>query len=181
MKFTQILLVILLSAVVAFGTAIYFHPGSSSQTAKETTYARILRTGEIRCGYTSWNPLFYIDPKTNEKTGIFHDIMEEAGTRLGVKIIWQEEIGWGTITESVRNGRVDMACAGYWLNAARIQNVASSAPQVYSPLYIWVRQDDDRHFSSVDDFNSPQLVLVHIEGSDESKIEASRFQKAKEN
>ncbi len=76
--------------------------------------------------------------------------MEEAGTRLGVKIIWQEEIGWGSITRKrgTQRTRRDMACAGYWLNgAARIENVASSVPQIYSPLYIWVRQDDARHFS----------------------------------
>ena len=113
-----------------------------------------MRTGTIRCGYTSWDPLFFIDPKTNEKKGIFHDVMEEVGKRLDLKIVWQEEIGWGTITESVKTGRVDMACAGYWLNVGRIKNVLTSTPQIYSPIYIWVRQDDTRAFNSLDDMNS---------------------------
>src|ERR1700733_12800080 len=111
MKFTHIFLVVILSAATAFGTvmALPSATGTSPNAPKESTYDRIKRTGTIRCGYTTWNPLFYIDPKTNEKTGIFHDIMEEAGARLGVKIVWQEEIGWASITESGRNGSVDMA------------------------------------------------------------------------
>ncbi len=146
---------------------------------KETTYERVMRTGEIHCGYTSWNPLFYIDPKTNEKLGIFHDLTEEIGKRLGVKIIWQEEIGWGSIVESVRNGRVDMACAGYWLNPGRIKNVLTSAPQLYSPLYVWMRQDDNRQFNNLDDLNSDQFSVAQIDGSAESQLIARRFQKTK--
>jgi ABC-type amino acid transport substrate-binding protein len=147
--------------------------------AKESTWARIQRTGEIHCGYTSWDPLFFIDPKTNEKKGVFHDEMEELGKRLGLKIIWQEEIGWGSITESVRTGRVDMACSGYWLNPARIKMVASSVPQVYAPLYVWVRGNETRPLNTLDDMNSDQLTAALIDGSAEGSIIASRFPKAK--
>lgn len=180
----NILKSVVISAIVALIVAMLVFkglPSASSPAAakKETTYDRIIRTGEIHCGYTSWNPLFYIDPKTGEKLGIFHDLMEEAGKRLGVKVIWQEEIGWGTITESVKNGRVDMACAGYWLNPGRIKNVASSAPQIYSPLYVWMRQDDTRTFNSPDDLNSGQYTAGTVDGSADGTILAARFPKTK--
>ncbi len=156
-----------------------FAAAPAKEVSKETTYERVMRTKEIHCGYTSWNPLFYIDPKTNEKLGIFHDMMEEAGKRLGVKIVWQEELGWGTVTESVRNGRVDMACAGYWLNPARIKTTLTSAPQIYSPMYIWMRQDDTRTLNSPDDLNSDQYTAATIDGSADGYILAARFPKTK--
>jgi ABC-type amino acid transport substrate-binding protein len=168
--------IVILGLVYAYLPA---HSAMADSSTKESTYDRVLRTGTIRCGYTSWDPLFFIDPKTNEKKGIFHDMMEEVGKRLDLKIVWQEEIGWGTITESVKTGRVDMACAGYWLNPARIKNVMSSAPQIYSPLNVWVRQDDNRHFNSPDDLNSDQLTVASIDGSAERQLVDRRFPKAK--
>ncbi|MFA6279565.1 MAG: transporter substrate-binding domain-containing protein [Bdellovibrionales bacterium] len=181
MKISHVLLVVGLSAAVAFGTVRYVASTapSSGAAAKESTFERVTRTGTIRCGYSVWNPLFYIDPQTNEKRGIFHDMMEEVGTRLGLKIVWQEEIGWGMVTESVRNGRVDMACAGYWLNPARIKLVATSAPQLYSPLYVWGRQDDPRHFNNPEELNSDKVTVVQTEGSAEIQSVAKRFPKAK--
>ena len=144
----------------------------------ETPYERILRTSTIRCGYTIWNPTFGVDAKTGEKVGIFHDIMEEMGKRLDLKIVWQEELGWGTILESVKNGRVDMACAGYWLTPPRIKNALSSMPQIYSPLYVWVRQDDAR-IHSIDDLNSERFSWGSRDRSAEVPLVSKRFPKAK--
>ena len=63
-----------------------------SQESDHSVYDRVQKTNTIRCGYSTWDPLFYIDPKTGEKHGIFHDLMEEAGKRLDIKIVWAEEI-----------------------------------------------------------------------------------------
>src|ERR1700722_13905628 len=172
-------------AIVVVGAAglyLHEHPnvltvGSTSTTA-ESPFDRVIRTGEIHCGYTSWDPLFFVDSKTGEKTGIFHDLMEEAGKRLGLKIIWQEELGWGTVVESIKSGRVDMACAGYWLNPPRIKNVSSSAPQLYTPLYVWVRQDDTRP-KTPEDLNSDQYTVVTADGGAINEMLAHRFPKSK--
>lgn len=181
MKFSNVFLVILLSLATTFATATYINATGkqSASAAKESTYDRILRTGTIRCGYSVWDPLFFIDPKTNEKMGIFHDEMEEIGKRLGLKIVWQEELGWGTAAESVRTGRVDMACAGYWLNAGRIKTTMTSAPQIYSPLYVWIRQDDARSYNNPDDLNSDVYTVVNIDGSADRDTVVRKFPKAK--
>ena len=181
MKFPQIALIVVLSFAVAFVTGKYVvaNHGIEGGTAKESVYQRVMRTGTVRCGYSSWNPLFFIDPTSGEKRGIFHDATEEIGNRLGLKIVWQEEIGWGTIVEALKTGRVDMACAGYWLNSGRIKNLSSSSAQLYSPLYVYVRQADTRSFNSMDDLNSDQLTSVSIDGSFENQVDAKRFPKAK--
>ncbi len=145
---------------------------------KESVYAHIQETKTIRCGYTVWDPLFTIDAKTGEKGGIFHDVMEEIGKRLDIKIVWQEELGWDTSLESVKNGRVDMACAGYWLNAPRIQNALSSTAQLYSPLYVWMREDDKRVLK-IEELNSNKFSVAEIDGSAENQNIAIHFQKVK--
>ncbi|MDE2029943.1 MAG: transporter substrate-binding domain-containing protein, partial [Alphaproteobacteria bacterium] len=124
-------LTILLAAGLAKSGLIMPAP---AQAARETTYDRVLRTGTIRCGYSDWKPLFWVDPNTKEKKGIFADLTKEIGKRLGLKIVWQEELGWGSVVEAIKSGRVDMSCAGYWLNPARIKNLQPSVPQLYSPL-----------------------------------------------
>jgi ABC-type amino acid transport substrate-binding protein len=178
----SVLISLLISILVAGAAFLWLraHPESLAGAAKpENTYERILRTGEIRCGYSLWEPLFTIDPKTGEKRGIFYDLMEEAGKRLGFKIIWQEELGWGTIVESVISHRVDMACTAYWLNAGRLKSASSSVPQLYTPLYVWVRQDEARPFASPDDLNSPALTVTSIDGAADNQVIAERFAKAK--
>lgn len=181
----QALISTIVSGIVAIlALAFYLHRLSEAQmhataAAKETAYERVMRTGTIRCGYTSRNPLFFVDPAHNEKTGVFHDMMEEIGQRLGLKIFWQEEISAASIVEAIKAGRVDMACAGYWLSPGYVKNVSSSVPQLYSPLHVWVRQDEDRHFENPDDLNSDQLTVATIDGSAESRVVAKRFQKTK--
>jgi ABC-type amino acid transport substrate-binding protein len=151
---------------------------ATSPTVGESAYQRIQRTNTIRCGYTSWDPLFFVDAKTGEKKGIFHDLMEEVGKRLDYKIIWQEEIGWGSLTEAIKTNRVDMVCAGYWLNPARIKNAQSSLPQLYSPLYIYVRADENR-IKRPDDLNSDKFTVSSIDGSAENQVITQRFSHAK--
>jgi polar amino acid transport system substrate-binding protein len=147
--------------------------------AKETAYERILRTGEIRCGYSVWKPDMWIDPISGEKVGIFPDLITEAGKRLGLKIIWQEELGWGSLVESVKSGRVDMACAGYWLNPSRIKNLQPSVSQIYSPMYVYMRADDTRKFTTPEDLNADHYTISTIDGSAEKQIIALRFSKSK--
>jgi len=173
------LLIVLCCGIVLVADRSFVTKNNASLTGKETAYERILRTETIRCGYTSWNPLFYIDPSTGNMKGIFHDMMEETGRRLGLKIVWQEEIGWGSVVEAVKTGRVDMACSGYWLNPARIRSVSSSAAQLYTPIYAWGRQDDKRIFKNMDDLNSDQMTVVSIDGSAENQTVAKRFPRVK--
>lgn len=171
--------IVILIIVVAALTGTHFWGNQQSAVMKESVYDRIHRTGEIRCGYSSWKPVFFIDPKTGEKKGIFHDIMEEIGRRLEVKIVWQEEIGWGSIVEAVSSGRVDMACSGYWLNAGRIKNMSSSFAQLYTPLGIYVRRDQKVDAKNLDELNNAAFTVATIDGSAESQVIAKRFTKTR--
>lgn len=143
-------------------------------------YQRIIDSGTIRCGYSAWQPLLFVDPNTKKIQGIFHDLMEEAGKRLDLKIEWTEELGWGTVVESVRTGRVDMACAGYWLHPSRIKTVSYNEPQIYTPLFAWGRADDKRSFKSLNDFNKENLTIVQVDGGTSGQIISRYLPKVKQ-
>jgi hypothetical protein len=77
MKFLQIPLVIILSFVVAFVTGRYVapHRGESAIQFQESAYDRIIKSGNIRCGYIVYPPNTIRDPKTGAFSGISYDIM----------------------------------------------------------------------------------------------------------
>ena len=78
MKLPQILLIVALSFAVAFVTGKYMTSNNGTRvTVKESTYERVIRTGEIRCAYAVYEPPLIKDPNTGKLSGIFYDVMEE--------------------------------------------------------------------------------------------------------
>lgn len=158
--------------------------GCSDQTAQKAVsaqpvYDSINASSTIRCGYAQWAPLFYIDAKTNQKTGIFYDVMQEVGKRLHLKIDWTEELGWATVTESIKNRRVDMACSGFWMNTTRARYVDFSMPVTFSAIDLWTSTKNPMQPKTLADLNSPQYTYGYLDGSAESKLMAIRLPKAK--
>ncbi len=167
--------VVAVLALIAFVGHMMPSQQTFAKDVNESTYDRVLRTNTIRCGYSSWAPLFSVDAKTGAKSGIFYDLMEEAAKRLELKIEWTEEIGWGSVVESVKTGRVDMACAGYWPSPARIKNLQTTVPQIYAPMYVYVRESETRNFVAPEVLNNAQYAVTTIDGSAETQIVAKRF------
>lgn len=165
---------------ILFFTSLLMVLSGSARAEDGKIFQRVMDSNTIRCGYSLWQPLLFVDPNSGEIKGIFHDLMEEAGRRLNLKIEWAEELGWGTVVESVRTGRVDMACAGYWLHPGRIKMVSYNAPQIYTPLYAWGRADEKRTFEKIEDFNDPSLTIVQIDGGSSQQVVARYLPDVKE-
>ena len=121
---------------------ITISPGLAAD--KESVYERIIRTGEIRCGWGSWDPIILKDPNTGQMSGIFYEYMNELGTQLNLKIIWSEEIGWGDFGAALQNNRIDAMCSGIWPIATRARSMDFTIPIYYSAMYAYVRADDTR-------------------------------------
>ncbi len=151
------------------------HPANAES---ESAYERIMRTGEIRCGYSSWKPLFWMDSNTGQPRGIFHDLMEEVGKRLDLKIHWSAELGWGEVAEAVNTHKVDMACAGYWLHPSRIKYLQATDPLFYSSLHVWVREEDKHKYRDMQQLNRPEYTVVEIDGGSAGQIIEKYFPNA---
>lgn len=179
MKFFQILLIILASSLVAFLAARQFPTQSASTTPeKESTYARVLRTGEIRCAYAVYEPPLIKNPNTGQLSGIFYDVMEEAGRRLNLKIRWVEEVGYGTIAEGFVADRYDAFCNAVWPTPERSRGADFTIPLYYSPVDVIVRADDHRFDGDLTKLNDPAYTFAVKDGDVSASFAAQVFPRA---
>lgn len=137
----------------------------AADAAKETAYDRVMRTGELRCGYFSWKPSLIKDANTGTLSGIFHDYMEELGRALRLKIIWAEEIGLSDYPAALRAGRIDAMCSSLYVTSERARVTDFITPAYYVPLHAYARADDNRFDKfTTEKFNTPDYKVAILEG-----------------
>ena len=168
---------VLAVAVVALLVVIVRPAGHDGAPKEETAFERVMRTRTIRCGYAIWNPSLFKDMKTGEMRGITHDIMEEVGKKLDLRIDWAEEAGWGSIVEGLATRRYDAVCNGLGVNGARAKAIDFSAPLFYVTTYLVVRADETR-IQKTEDANDPIIKIAVLEGEIFSFLAPKKFPKA---
>lgn len=140
-----------------------------------------MQTGKIRVGYVNVPIGFNVDPKTKEKSGIFFEVLEEMAKNMGLKVEYVEEVGWGTMIAGLQTKRYDMMASPVWPNSNRAKQATFSNPVYFSPIGIWVRQDETR-FSpdgSWASINESKIRLCAVDGSTAEKIAQTQFPHAK--
>lgn len=161
---------VIMTSVIA-GLLFACSPSDHNAVAQqETVFDRVVRTGTLRCGYATWFPGFYIDPRVGEKAGFSYEIAEELGKRLGLKIEWAEETGWGTAEQGLKTGRYDAMCAHVCNDSRRTKSAYFSIPYVKEPIYTMVRWDDNRFDPSEPvagnpTYNNPAIKAVVLKGT----------------
>ena len=184
MKFGQVVLIVCISIVAAVGSSTYIvkhQSGAEQQTAHESAYERVLRTGTLRCGYADFPPhLFIKDPNTGKFSGIFVDVMDAVAGKLNLKVEWTENTGWAGLVESLRTHRVDAFCAGKWRDAARGRYIAYGAPLFYMAVYPYVRANDHRFDHDLSLVDEPKVKISALDGEMSDLIAKQHFPKAQE-
>ena len=173
--------IISIVALVIAALSFFHSSGSVSTTGRESVLQRIETNKTIRVGYIPYPPSFTVDPNTNEKGGIFHEALFAICDKLGWKVEYVEEVGWGTMIESVRSGRVDIIATGLWPTTARGLKADFSNALYYSPVRAYVRSDDSRFDASLESINEPGVTIATIDGEMSSIIASSDFPNAARN
>lgn len=148
-------------------------------TERETVSERILRTGKIRCGYFQYEPALIINAETKQKSGIFYDLTEEMARRLGLKVEWTEEVGYGEIAQGFESNRYDLFCNVVWPTPERSRVASFSIPLYYSVVGIFVREDDNRFDNDPLKLNDPSITLAVKDGDITASVAANIFPQAK--
>ena len=146
---------------------------------RETTFDRVMRTGTIRCGYVHWEPALKIDPNTRVLSGSFHDLAEEVGKRLSLKVEWTEEVGWATAIEGMVAGRYDAACSSFYPTPARARRVDFSQPVSFSPVYLYVRPGSPLLGRDEKTLDTQDITFAYIDGAALGQITEQRWPKSK--
>lgn len=173
----QYIFIAVIALVMGFiGASFVSNKGGAVAVAKkETAHERVLRTGHLRCGYASWEPMLIIDPNTKQLSGVAYDVINRVGEEIGVKVDWAEEIGWADFPTALANGRIDAFCSGSFINSQRGRVIDFTNPFAYSPLYAYVRADDTRFDQDISLLDKPENKVVHSVGGTEGITARQKF------
>jgi len=144
----------------------------------EKLYDRVMQSGKLRCGYALYNPGCMKDPSTGKLYGIGVEVLEEICKKLGLEIVWAEEVGWGSMLEGLQTNRYDIIATPVWTQSNRAKIADFSAPLYYSPVLAYVKRHEKR-FKNINSLNSAQVRVATIDGATGEVIASSDFPLAK--
>lgn len=184
LKNTLLLILCLIVAVVgAHLTARQDLKGAQSVPVSvdksQPAYDRVLKSGHLRCGYIVLPPQLIRDPNTGAFSGVTYDLLEEAASRLKLKVDWVEEVTFPTMAEGLKTGRYDAFCltAYRWLPAAYLMDYTS--PIFYSATVPYVRADDTRFDADLAAANNENVTVATVDGEAAHFIKEQSFPRAK--
>ena len=151
---------------------------SGPANTSEDAYARMIRDGRIRVAYISYPPSFIKNPNSGNFSGIFHEVVQQMGKNLDVKIDYTEEVAWGTMIEAIKSGRVDLVCTGLWPTPARGKLADFTAPLYYSTVRAYTRANNSKYDGNLALINDPTTRIAAVDGEMSSIIAKDDFAKA---
>ena len=182
MKISQIIVVILIALIAGFGGAKLADKTIEKVTQiapQETAYERVLRTGTIHCGYALSPVVMTKDPNTGQLGGFNVDLWKAIGNKLGLKIDWAVETGWGVFVEDLKTNKYDAFCGLMWPNAPRMQQLALSMPVLYSFVNLYARADDHRFDDHPELVDQADVTTPVIDNDISEAMAKERFPNAK--
>lgn len=159
-----LMLALMLVVSAAAGALAARHYGSPAPASVETAYARVMRTGTLRCAYTPYSVGLMKDPNTGQLSGIYYDVVTQLADNLGLKVVWGEEVGWGSQIEGLNDKRYDLICSPVSLNAGRARAADFSIPLFYSPVHIWARKGDTKITSDLKALDNDGIRVSTLDG-----------------
>ena len=181
MKLSQLALVLVLAAAVAFGVVKVTVPNGAAPAAqaKETAFERVMRTNTLRCAYYPYAPVTIKDPTTGKMSGMAIDIMEMIAQKTGIKIEWAEEITFGNWIPALQAGRFDAVCTPLWADMSYARVARFTRPMFYDEAVALVRPDEARLTTDPESLNNPEITVVQQENNMSSTLARVMYPKAK--
>ncbi len=150
----------------------------AASKASQSAYDRIIKSGTIRCGFVSHPPSSTKDPNTGKMTGVFVELMDMVAAKLGVKVEWTEEVGFGSMIEGLEAGRYDIVPSAIWPNVSRAMHADFSEPLFYSGVCAYVKTADRRFDGNLAAVNSPSVKIATVDGEMGDLIANTDYPKA---
>lgn len=142
-------------------------------------YDHVMQTRVLRCAYDSLPPFLTIDPASKKIGGMMYDVTNEIGSRLGVKVEWSENAGYGEIAAGMQAGRYDAFCGLLWQTPSRAGAMNFSAPIYKNKVFPCVRGDAIAYDESTDALNAPDKTFAGYDGDVSHQMPSVLFPKAK--
>lgn len=146
----------------------------------ETTFERVVRTGELRCGYNYWEPGLVYDDQKKTLWGYYYDLMKAFEEESGIKVVWDHVVDWGQVREELETGRIDAMCA-MWNTTAESRYFLFTKPFAYQTVEAIVRADDARFDQGLSAANAEGITIAVVDNATQDFIAKTDFPKARRN
>jgi len=131
-----------------------------SSAHAESGFDRVIKTNTLRCGYAIATPWFMKDPETGVMSGYGYDVTNRVAEKMGVKVEWAEETGWGVAEQGLMSGRYDMMCGSVCIDPKRARAATYSTPFEHAPILPVVRKGDHRFDKgTLEKLNDPSVKI----------------------
>ena len=181
MKLGQIILIVIMCVAASLGAVHLWGGAPLGKTAEapgESAYARVMRTGTIRCGYLFYPKILQRDLNTGAYSGYAYEFMEEIGKQLSLKIDWAEEMSFASAFDGLKTKRYDVACFPFTLMPGRARVTEFTKPIYSLPYFFYVRADDLRFDNAYAKVNDPAVKVAILEGELSQLVKAEDYPKA---
>jgi ABC-type amino acid transport substrate-binding protein len=154
--------------------------------SRNAAFARVEKSGTLRCGYAVYPPFLIKDPATGKLSGISYELTEALGILTRWKIEWAVQTTYPTPSntkaiEDLASGKFDMLCAGVpWYSPWEQKGMwATPQPLFFTGFGVYVREKDTRFANGFDvrKLNDPQYKMVVNEGVGVDRLRRVDFPK----
>jgi len=153
---------ILLITAIAFMTILAADTASAGkiqqQLVAESTLENVLKRGILRVGMSTFKPWAMKD-KTGKLVGFEIDVATRLAKDMGVKVEFVPT-KWAGIIPALVTGKFDIIIGGMGILPKRNLKVNFSIPYDYTGMSMVAHQKLAAGFTSLEDFNRPDVTLV---------------------
>jgi len=175
---TKILSLLTLLTLLTFSSCKWTDNNSNDQ-GNQTLYQSVLKDGKIRVGYVSYPPSYIVN-SDGTHAGIFHEVMEELGKNLGLKIEYTKEVTWDGMIQDLKDDKIDMVVTGIWPTSQRGKHADFLEPLFYSPVKAYTYAGNTKFDNNLKAINSENVRISTIDGEMTQIIAIADFPKAKQ-
>jgi len=148
------ILVLVLFAMASTG----FAGKLQQQLTSESTIEQVLKRGVLRVGMSTFVPWAMKDKK-GKLIGFEIDVATRLAKDMGVKVEFVPT-KWAGIIPALLTGKFDVVIGGMGITPARNLKVNFTNPYDYSGMSMAANKKLAAGFSSIEDFNRPEVVLT---------------------
>ncbi len=152
--------------------------GGPETTAVPSAFERLMERGVLRCAYLPYSIQFRKDPNTGKLSGVFHDLTEELGRKLGLRVEWIEGDSWATMFEGFKHDRYDLFATGIWESPNRARVADFTMPVYFDQVCAYVRADR-RGLNRLEELDSPDVKIATLDGATAALLAREHFPRAR--
>jgi len=159
MKKTTFFLQLLMVLVIVAGMAGFASAGKLQQELiQESTLEQVMKRGVLRVGMDTFEPWAMKD-KNGKFIGFEIDVATRLAEDMGVKVEFVPT-KWSGIIPALLTGKFDVIIGGMGIRPKRALKVNFSNPYDYSGMAIVAHKEKAAGFSSLEDFNKPEVQIA---------------------